>query len=154
MNDIKIKNELEKIFKETSVYSNGRRHYKGELYSHIVWNLYNPDNKKVKGDKCNVHHKDGNWSNDNIENLQKLSLEEHASVHHKGKIVSKETKRKLSLSKIGNKHNLGKTRSEETRRKISESITGEKHPMFGKHYSEEARRNMSLGHKKKKLGLK
>ena len=47
--------------------------------------------------------------------------------------------------------NLGKELSEDTRRKLSVAASGERHPFWGKHLTEEHRRNISLGNKGKKL---
>lgn len=64
------------------------------------------------------------------------------SKSHIGKHPSEETRNKMSKSQTG------KRLSEETRKKISKSQTGlqvgEKHPMFGKHFSEEICKKLSV----------
>lgn len=42
-----------------------------------------------------VHHKDRNIKNNDISNLQLMSLSEHSSYHMSGRTLSKATKRKL-----------------------------------------------------------
>jgi very-short-patch-repair endonuclease len=54
-----------------------------------------------------------------------------------GKKLSDESKRKMSLAKIG------KLLSKEHSYKISQSNSGVNHPMYGKHHSEEMRKNQS-----------
>lgn len=55
---------------------------------------------------------------------------------------TEETKKKISENK------KGRTHSEETKRKISESISGENHPNYGKHLSEETKKQISLKNSK------
>lgn len=51
-----------------------------------------------------LHHIDPSWKHNdieryiqwNIEDLVKMTISEHISLHHKGKVVSEETKRKVS----------------------------------------------------------
>ena len=75
-----------------------------------------------------------------------LTKFEHLSLHHKGKIVSKETRKKQSDS--------AKKRppvSEETKQKLSDMRRGEKHWNYGNHFSEESKKKMSESHKNKIL---
>lgn len=52
--------------------------------------------------------------------------------------------------RTGENHPLfGKHHSEETRKNISESMKGEKNPLFGKHHSEETRRKIAASKKGK-----
>ena len=46
-----------------------------------------------------VHHIDGNKLNNDLNNLELLTIEEHSSIHHKNKIVSLKSKIKLSKTK-------------------------------------------------------
>ena len=55
--------------------------------------------------------------------------------------VSEETRLKMIIASTGRKH------TEEEKRKISEANKGEKHPMFGKHFSDDARKKMSEAQK-------
>lgn len=87
------------------------------------------------------------------EELIFLLPDEHIRLHHKGKIVSEETRRKdseahkgkkaseetkqkMSETMKGNKYRAGKKSSDETKRKISEA-------MKGRQFSEETRRKLS-----------
>lgn len=67
-----------------------------------------------------VHHKDGDKTNNSLENLELLSRAEHASLHHKGKKKSEEMKKKSSETKMG--HIV----SRDTREKISLKLKGRK----------------------------
>jgi len=75
---------------------------------------------------CVVHHKDLNRRNNNIENLQLLTLVEHGKLHNIGRKTflgrhhTKESKLKISLAHKGIKE------SRETCRKISEGQLGKK----------------------------
>ena len=74
------------------------------LLSHDVWNYYNPNDKIEECDGNIIHHKDKNKSNDNIENLQKMTIGEHNSLHHTGIKHSEDAKEKMSKTKIGEKN--------------------------------------------------
>jgi DNA invertase Pin-like site-specific DNA recombinase len=50
-----------------------------------------------------VHHKDGDKSNNDIENLELMRLSEHSRQHRLGSQRSEETKQKLSEALIGHK---------------------------------------------------
>jgi hypothetical protein len=110
---------IKKVFNKSWI-NNGRRVYWDNRivkFTHFVWNLYNPDDCIVKGDqyKYLIHHKDGNKLNDEISNLQKISHSKHNSLHHKGKIISEETRNKLSIA------GFGRTHTNFTKKKMSES---------------------------------
>lgn len=53
-------------------------------FAHLVWNLYHPEDKKVKGDGYTIHHEDEDPLNDNIENLEKVLSREHNRLHWLG----------------------------------------------------------------------
>lgn len=95
------------------------------------------------------HHCDKNHAN-NVEQNRKIichrqqHLEQSAeskkknSEWHTGKRYSEETRRKMGNSHIGTCH------SEETKQKIRDTKLGKRNPMYGKHFSEEARQKRSL----------
>jgi hypothetical protein len=86
-----------------------------------------------------IHHEDGNRANNEIWNLIPMTSQEHASLHHAGKVCSEETKRKMSESTKGFKH------TEETKKKMSISKTGENNPRYwqGKERSLDTRKKIS-----------
>jgi len=51
----------------------------------------------IKERKIVVHHKDGDYKNNSIENLQIMELKEHSSLHHKGKHTSPNTEFKKGM---------------------------------------------------------
>jgi len=112
INNYEIKNKLNEIIKESKVRKDGRRYYHYDiLYSHIVWNFYNPLNQISKEDmyKYLIHHKDENYSNDDINNLEKIKWGHHTSLHMTGNLV-------------GNKNPMyGKKHSEEVKQRISKN---------------------------------
>ena len=64
---------------------------------------------------CVVHHKDGNRSNNHVDNLSVCSRNEHSRMHNKGN---------MNLASYVKKHgpaNKGKKMSEDFRKKCSES---------------------------------
>lgn len=81
-----------------------------------------------------VHHKDEDKSNDDIDNLELMSIPEHMRLHRA------ETSQEVKL-KMGAIHK-GKIVSEETRLKMSQSAKG-------KIITEEMRSNMSASRKGK-----
>ena len=106
---------------------------------------------------CNyyVHHKNRNITDDSIENLKLMKDISHSQYHHKGKKVSKETRKKMSEAHMGRiPWDKGKKFSQEYKQKISEALKGKKHSEehkqklslahFGKKHSEETRKKMSL----------
>lgn len=60
--------------KKTGYYLNAKTHKRLHVY---VWEYFN--GKVSKG--CEIHHKDFNKSNNEIDNLQMLTKKEHTSLH-------------------------------------------------------------------------
>ena len=75
-----------------------------------------------------IHHIDHNKLNNDISNLQPMTMADHTRLHHTGAKRSEETKRKIR----------------ENRR----SYAGENHPCYNTHHTPEAKRKMSESHKK------
>ena len=112
--------------------------------SHKIWNARHPNNPVKKGEI--IHHRDGDHDNDEPDNQRKMKHGRHASLHHKGKTVSKETGNKISTAKKGKKrlpftqehkqkirigmkgkrNSLGHKHSKEAKKKISSILTGRK----------------------------
>lgn len=112
-----------KLDKNNKGYYRIRLSHNGKVvkrYTHIlVYETFYDD--KLKSNEC-IHHKDENKENNYYENLEKLTKSKHKSIHNKGEIVSKYTRKKLSENRIGKKL------SKETKNKISEKLKGENHP--------------------------
>ena len=110
----------------------------------LVMETYDPiDNPHL----YEAHHENEVKTDNRLENLKWELKPDHIREHHKGKVLSEETKRKISEAKkskgLSEEHkrklleaNRGKVVSEETRRKI-----GEHHK--GKVLSDETRRKIS-----------
>jgi hypothetical protein len=107
-------------------------------------------------DNIDIHHKDKNVLNNNIDNLEALSHSEHTKRHQTGKHLSEETKRKLS------KAHKGKTISEETVKKMVESRkeyyknhprirSGKNSWWYGKHHTDETKKKIGEMNTGKKL---
>lgn len=97
-----------------SKYKEIRADGKRWLEHRYVWEKHN--GKIPKG--YEIHHKDGNTKNNEIDNLEMLLSFDHKSLHAKrqiGRKMSKETKEKISNS------HKGKKASDETKKKMSDS---------------------------------
>lgn len=130
--------------KKNLTISEGRHYYGAKKYAHFVWDEHNPDNLRKKG--MVIHHKDGDSLNDDINNLEMITLSEHIKIHHIGVKRPLETCEKISEKaklRIGDKNPFyGKTHSEESRKKMSEK-------QKGKIITEETKKKMSETHKKR-----
>lgn len=81
------------------VHQNNKGYYKtsdNELLHRKIWEEFYGQ-KIPKG--YVIHHKDFNPRNNSIRNLQLMTMEEHLSLHHKGKQLDDELKEKLSKNK-------------------------------------------------------
>lgn len=136
-------------------------------YRKIWENVNGPIPLDELGRTYEIHHIDGNRKNNELSNLQCVSIEEHYQIHYQQKdyaacnLIStkmsfgtelffgwtptEETKRKMSEAKIGRPPpNKGKSATEEAKRKMSEAQKGKTH-------SKETKRKMSEAHTAKSL---
>jgi len=94
-------------------------------YRKIWEEMYGPIPIDEAGRTYDIHHRDGNRSNNSIENLQCLSIEEHYTLHlnqkdyFAAKLVGYRAGKQPSDIK-------GYTLSETTKKKISEKLKGRK----------------------------
>jgi len=123
---VKMNKTIEEMFEKTYVkdYGEGaRRYYKSKRWARVIWDIMHPESPCKDFD---IHHKDSDKTNDNIDNLQRLTRAEHNKLHMTGnkywlgKKHTDSSKKKISLSKV----NL----SDETRKKMSINNTGSKNP--------------------------
>lgn len=97
-----------------------------------------------------VHHKDENRANNQIDNLEIRIHGKHIGYHKLGnknflgRKHSMKTKKKMSLVQKGNQHWLGRKHTIETRQKMS---LNNKRVMLGKHLTAETKYRMSLAHR-------
>ena len=73
-------------------------------------------------DFFDIHHIDGDRTNNCVLNLEPMPREEHTRIHKKN--MSNETRQKISEARKGTKH------SNETRKKFSEARVGENNPRY------------------------
>jgi len=118
---------------------------KKDGYKHLhryIWEKYNG---KIP-DGYYIHHKDLNRENNDISNLQMVTLAEHNTIHSTGKKLSKKHIDLLCSINTGNKYAIGNTswlgrkHTEESKKKMSKSHKG-------KVINEEGRKNMSNSQK-------
>lgn len=72
------------------------------------------DEPDPNGDRWDIHHIDGDKTNNCVLNLEPIPERDHKSLHNKGKTFSEESKKKMSEAKKGkyvgkNNPNYGKT---------------------------------------------
>jgi len=98
-----------------------------------------------------IHHKDGNKLNNNIDNLEILTKSEHTKLHMAGRTLSEKHKQKISESgkkrifseetkekmRIAQRKVIRKKHSEETKQKMSEAWKKRSHEV-----SEETRQKL------------
>ena len=84
--------------------------------SHIFWNggcqdYWHRDARKITNcpEKLVVHHKDGNWKNNNLNNLDVISQSQHITIHNKQRTGIKKlsSKKYLLNTKIKELSKLG-----------------------------------------------
>lgn len=118
------------------------------------------------GRKMEIHHIDGKRSNNSIENLKLVSIEEHYDIHYKqgdwGACQSIINRMKISplekskfcseLAKLrlanGTHHFLDPEFIKKDSERKSKNRRGENHPLFGKKMSKETTAKQSASHKK------
>lgn len=138
------KSEKTKFLIAISTLSDSRRMLwikgKGKMLSHVVWNLYHPDDKVKAGE--HVHHKNEDTLDDEIGNYEKLSNARHAKKHYEE--VKKdhggvhpmhlpETREKASAKVKGRAY---------SKERIEKAAAGNR----GRKHTKEACLNMSLAH--------
>ena len=115
------------------------------MVNRLVLQTYDP----IENDHLyHAHHNNEVRDDNRLENLKWELIADHIKEHHKGKVVSEETRRKLSESHKGQTPwNKGRKmsesyHSEETKRKVSEALKG-------RVLSEETKRKIGEAHKGK-----
>ena len=78
-----------------------------------------------KGMPYQIHHKDRDWRNNSLDNLQCVSRQEHDAIHHIERVQrAKDATRKFLAGNRYGELNAGKVRTAETRRKIAAARRG------------------------------
>lgn len=110
-----------------------------------------------QGRKYEIHHIDGDHTNNELSNLMCITIEEHYDIHYKQgdygacHLIAKRLKispnelsnliSELNKKRIGDKNPFyGKKHSEKTKKLISEINSGENHPFYGKKRPEFAKK--------------
>lgn len=94
------------------------KHHQKVWFDHHGWL---PD---WKGKREVIHHKDGDHSNNCIDNLEVITQSEHVRLHNPrlGVKATEEERAKLSAAKLGNKNRLGVKHTEEGKAKIAAGV--------------------------------
>jgi hypothetical protein len=121
-------------------------------FSYFVWNLHNPDDIIIQKTKFQIHHKDKNSLNDNIDNLEKMTASKHSFLHSKGKHLGKNNpfygkKHSEETKQLISKSSKNRIVSQETKDKISKALIGK----TGRKFTKEHREKLSKSHKGKIL---
>jgi hypothetical protein len=97
-----------------------------------------------------VHHINENHYDNELGNLQLLTLSNHTRLHQTGakncmygKHHTDDAKLKIAESSRLKKNNLGKHHTDESKLKLSIALRGEKNHNYGKCFSKETRKRMS-----------
>jgi hypothetical protein len=113
---------------QVGLYKDKKIHFRS--VNRLVMETYCP----IENDHLyHAHHENRVRDDNRLANLEWELIADHIREHHKGKVLSDETRQKMSEAKKG--HLV----SEETRRKIGESMKGKKRKPF----SEETRQKIS-----------
>jgi hypothetical protein len=142
-------------------------------YRRIWTNEVGPIPVDENGQSYEIHHINGNRSDNELSNLICVSIREHFDIHLEqgdagacSSILQRmvaspeEYKEKLKLYSLkGDKHPMwGKTHTEEAKRKIGEASSkrnkGKGNPRYGKSHTDETRKKMSENRKGKGTGPK
>lgn len=94
---------------------------------HRVWLEHHGMLPDWKSRREVIHHKNGDHSDNSIENLELMTQAEHMRLHEKelGNMAHRPgVREKKSLSMCGNKNSLGAFRSEQTLERLSVSLKG------------------------------
>lgn len=127
-------------------YYNSKILYKNEEYKYARKLLKEWQCANNIEQECVIHHRDDTEEcrKYNEEHYERWGIDEngeftegkyvkfmtrsaHTTYHHKGKILSEETRQKISDA------HTGKSFTEETKQKLSKANSGENNPMFGVH---------------------
>jgi hypothetical protein len=90
-----------------------------------IWNEHYPEDPILPGDGNVIHHINGDYEDNRIENLKKMTNEDHSSLHNLGKVVSEESREKMVKNHAnvsGEKHWFYKKRRLD--------FSGENHPKY------------------------
>ena len=126
-------------------------------YRKIWESHYGPIPKDENGRSYEIHHIDGNHTNNDIENLMCINIDEHYRIHYEqgdygachliAKRMTNDPKElsrvisELNKKRVGDKNPFfGKKHSKETLEFISKINSGENHPFYGKKRPEFAKK--------------
>lgn len=88
---------IEAVQNGKATYRGGREYisYKGKTIaaSRALWNFWHPNDPLKETDV--VHHKDGDKTNNSIENLVKMSAGEHMALHRKNPVRGRQPEKRV-----------------------------------------------------------